>query len=338
MTWDLYETKLHAYGHTKRERQLEQAREDFLREAVGNPAYHKALRNGVEEDFLITRTDKTERFKITAFPGNELNIGDYIEVWGETFLVYQTRVQDTLNVTGILWLCNHKFRWQNFDSTIIERWGILDSGVYSTTIRGEDEVKYTNKQYKMILPLDEDTRKIHLDKRFAVDKMFDRNGKEILNVYQITGYDATSENFGDGAHILYLNLRSDEYNDDTDNVEEMICDYIEPEEEITTPLKSEIVGPSRIRVGTSKKYRARFYDADENIISEDRIFNGEIVLTWGKTDDYARKHVSATSGTDHMVIKVDDDEDLIGHTFSVYLRNTPEGYNDAELLVEIVGM
>ena len=112
--WELYETKLNAYGETTRERQLEQAREDFYREAVKNPAYHKALRNGVEQDFLIQRTDKTERFKITAFPGDDLNIGDYVEVWGETFLVYQTRVQNTLNKTGILWLCNHKFRWIKF--------------------------------------------------------------------------------------------------------------------------------------------------------------------------------------------------------------------------------
>ena len=328
--WELYETKLNAYGETTRERQLEQAREDFYRESVKNPAYHRALRNGVEQDFLIQRTDKTERFKITAFPGEDLNIGDYIEVWGETFLVYQTRVQTTLNKTGILWLCNHKFRWQSFTPEIIERWGILDSGVYSTTIRGEDDVKYKNKQFKMIVPLDEETAKLYVDKRIAVDKMYDKRGNKILNVYQITGYDATGENFGEGSHILYLNLRSDEYNDDADNYDEVLCDYIaqdsegEPDE---GELSCLIKGSSTIRIGTSRKYTPVFYDSDGNEVSD-------ITPIW--SNEGLSDGITLSEQNGKLVIAIPDDVRLIGSPITINL--TADGYMTASMEISIAAL
>ena len=328
--WELYETKLNAYGETTRERQLEQAREDFYRESVKNPAYHRALRNGVEQDFLIQRTDKTERFKITAFPGEDLNIGDYIEVWGETFLVYQTRVQTTLNKTGILWLCNHKFRWQSFTPEIIERWGILDSGVYSTTIRGEDDVKYKNKQFKMIVPLDEETAKLYVDKRIAVDKMYDKRGNKILNVYQITGYDATGENFGEGSHILYLNLRSDEYNDDADNYDEVLCDYIaqdsegEPDE---GELSCLIKGSSAIRIGTSRKYTPVFYDSDGNEVSD-------ITPIW--SNEGLSDGITLSEQNGKLVIAIPDDVRLIGSSITINL--TADGYMTASTEISIAAL
>lgn len=327
--WDLYKAKLNAYGETTRERQLEQAVEDFRREAVKNPAYHKALRNGVEEEFLIQRTDKTERFKITAFPGCDLNIGDYIEVWGETFLVYQTRVQNTLNKTGILWLCNHLFRWQNFSSEIVERWGILDSGVYSTTIRGEDDVKYKNKQFKMILPLDEDTNKLYIDKRIAVDTMYDRNGNKILNVYQITGYDSTSENFGEGSHILYLNLRSDEYDDDKDNVDEVICDYISPngDEPGEDELVCSIQGSEIIRLGTSRKLKPLFLDADGEKVEG-------VIPIW--TNEEVVEGITIEPSGDNLVVRVADDTNLLGEIIKVYL--TAEGYMTASFEMTVTAL
>ena len=328
--WELYQTKLNAYGETTRERQLEQAREDFYREAVKNPAYHKALRNGVEQDFLIQRTDKTERFKITAFPGEDINIGDYIEVWGETFLVYQTRVQTTLNKTGILWLCNHKFRWQSFSPEIIERWGILDSGVYSTTIRGEDDVKYKNKQFKMIVPLDEETEKLYVDKRIAVDKMYDKRGNKILNVYQITGYDATGENFGEGSHILYLNLRSDEYNDDADNYDEVICDYIaqeDSEEPGESELTCSIKGASVIRIGTNRKYTPVFYDSEGVEVTG-------VTPVWSGEDLPAG--VTTSEQGDRLVVSIADDVSLIGSNIKICL--TADGYMTSSIDVSITAL
>ena len=330
MSWDLYNKKLTATGYTARERQLNQSREDFLREAVKNPAFHIAKRNEVEQPFLITRTEVPEKYKIVAFPGDDLVDGDYIDVFGERFLVIQTRVQDTLQKNGIMWLCNHEFVWQNFTSDIVKRWGVLDSGVYSSTIQGEVTARSKNKQFKLYFPLDEGTNKIFVDKRLACDKMYDQFGHEILNVYHVTGYDATSESFGTGAHLLILNLRSDEYDREKDNVELMICDYIAPEEDTPTELLDcAITGNDFVRVGTSRKYGSVFYTE-----------TGDIALgveaVW--TLESAPEGVTAEQTDNKFAITVPNKDELIDQQITISLTDNGELYETVYKTVDIIGL
>lgn len=330
MSWGLYDKKLTASGCTPRERQLNQSREDFLREAVKNPSFHMAMRNDVEQPFLITRTEVPEKYKIVAFPGDDLCDGDYIDVFGERFLVIQTRVQDTLQKNGIMWLCNHEFVWQNFTSDVVKRWGVLDSGVYSSTIMGEVTARSKNKQFKLYFPLDEATEKIFVDKRLACDKMYDQFGHQILNVYHVTGYDGTSESFGTGAHLLILNLRSDEYDREKDNVELMICDYIKPEEDTPTDLLDcEISGSDYIRIGTSRKYNAIFYDADGNVVD-----NVEAVWSLEETPD----GVSLSQTGNKLSITVANDEALLGQTLALSLTDSEGNYETVTKAIDLLGL
>lgn len=315
-------------GETPKQRQVTQAKDDFYREAVKNPAYHKALRNGVEQEFLITRSETPEKYKIVAFPDEELNVGDEIEVFGEHWIVYQVRVEDTLQKNGIIWLCNHKFRWQNFSSDIIERWGVLDSGVYSTTIKGEAEIRYKDKQFKIIFPLDDDTKKLYIDKRLAVDKVYDKFGSEILNVYQITGYDSVGESFGDGGHLLVLNIRSDEFNRDTDNIEEFICDYIAPEEDVIIDgvLDCDIVGKNEIRVGAKRVYKAVFQNDDTN----------SITAVWDVVAPSS--NITYEVNNNQLTLKTPDDESLIGKDVIIKLCDENGLYSPEEKSVRIIGL
>ena len=329
LDWELYRNKLYALGETQNQRQITQAKDDFCREAVKNPAYHKALRNGMEQEFLITRSEVPEKYKIVAFPDEELNVGDEIEVFGEHWIVYQVRVEDTLQKNGIIWLCNHKFRWQNFSSDIIEKWGVLDSGVYSTTIKGEAEVRYKDKQFKIIFPLDEDTKKLYIDKRLAVDIVYDKFGNEILNVYQITGYDSVGESFGADGHLLILNIRSDEFNRETDNIEELICDYIPNENKEEAPegiLSCDIKGRSEIRAGSKRTYTSYFEAEDTS----------SVIAKW----DVSVPDNSITYETNEfsLTLFVPDKEELIGK--SVIIRLTDENglYSTDEIAVNIIGL
>lgn len=329
--WKLYETRLNAYGETPIEREIEKAKEDFRREALKNPSYQKVIMNGEEEELLVTRTEVPEKFKITAFPDKDIVPGDYVELWDEIFIITQTRVQNTLNKTGYMMLCNNLFRWQDFDGSIIEKWGVLDSGVYSTTIRGEKDLKYLNKQYKIIFPLDEDTEKLFIDKRLAVDTMYDRFGKQILNVYQITGFDSTSESFGKGGHILYLNIRSDEYNSNTDNIELRICDYKTISEDTENPenlLNCEIVGSDYIRIGTSRKYKSGFFDVEGNEVSE-------IVPSWEYINE--TEGITATTCDDgRFEVVVNDDRSLVGNSVEIGL--SADGYISTNKTISIIGL
>ena len=330
MSWDLYNKKLTATGYTARQRQLNQSREDFLREAVKNPAFHIAKRNEVEQPFLITRTEVPEKYKIVAFPGDDLVDGDYIDVFGERFLVIQTRVQDTLQKNGIMWLCNHEFVWQNFSSDIVKRWGVLDSGVYSSTIMGEAQARSKNKQFKLYFPLDEATNKIFVDKRLACDKMFDQFGNEILNVYHVTGYDATSESFGAGAHLLILNLRSDEYNRKTDNTELMICDYIAPGEDTPTDLLDcDISGTDYIRLGTHRKYSAVFYTATGEIVDD-------VTAVWSV--ESAPNDVTFETNGNKITITVPNEDELLDQQITISLTDSAGNYETISKTIDIIGL
>ena len=329
MDWELYKSKLYALGDTPHQRQITQAKDDFYREAIKNPAYHKALRNGVEQDFLITRSETPEKYKIVAFPDDELNVGDEIEVFGEHWIVYQVRVENTLQKNGIIWLCNHKFRWQNFSPTIIEKWGVLDSGVYSTTIKGEAEVRYKDKQFKIILPLDDETKKLYIDKRLAVDKVYDRFENEILNVYKITGYDSVGESFGAGGHLLILNIRSDEFNRETDNINELLCDYISGDNNNEIPdglLSCYIEGKNKIRVGSKRIYTAYF--ETENI--------GSVVAKWDVI--VPDNSITYLTNDSTLTILIPDKEELIGKSIKIRLTDKDGAYSTDEITVDIVGL
>ena len=67
---------------------------------------------------------------------------------------------------------------------------------------------------------------MHVDKRFAVEKIADQRGNTILSVYRFTAPDGISESNGKGAHLLVMKAKSDEYKPGSDNVELMICNYI----------------------------------------------------------------------------------------------------------------
>lgn len=225
-----YRRYLTQYGTTARERSLNQAAVDFERFIQENLNYMgDCTRNGVPQRFMISRSDALYKANITAFPGEELYPGDMIEAFGEHWICYQTRVANALQISGIIWLCNHLFRWQNHSAEIIERWGVLDPGVYSTNKTGGYEVNTTDVQYKIYLPLDEDTKLLYVDKRIATNSKYDANGKEILEVYKLTRVDMTSQAYGKGAHLLLLNIRSDDYIAETDDLTERICDYVPPD-------------------------------------------------------------------------------------------------------------
>lgn len=185
-----------------------------------------ALRNGEPQKFIVTASKQKNKCDIVAFPDEPLYAGDYIDCYGEKWIVTEVSPVNTLQLSGVMLQCNFLLRFQNGTSDIIERWAVLDSGVYSTTIAGEKPVFYPNAQYKVWLPLDEDTRLLHVDKRFAVEKITDQKGDAILSVYRFTTHDGISESNGSGAHLLVMKAKSDEYKPGADNIDLMVCNYI----------------------------------------------------------------------------------------------------------------
>ena len=134
--------------------------------SIGNA---KLKRNGKEQSFVVSQTSVRHKYQITAYPDEELFVGDVIDYADEKWIIVETRIGSPLQKTGLMWLCNINLSFQNGTHDIITRPAVLDSGVYSTTKNGNEELQYVDKQFKLYLPYDDDTKKMFIDKRIAVD-------------------------------------------------------------------------------------------------------------------------------------------------------------------------
>lgn len=293
--------------------------------SIGNA---KLKRNGTEQNFVISQTSVRYKYQITAYPDEELYIGDVIDYMDEKWIVVETRIGNPLQKTGVMWLCNIILSFQNGTQDIITRPAVLDSGVFSTTKNGNEELQYVDKQLKLYLPYDDDTKKLFVDKRLAVDTRFDKYGQEILEVYNITGINRVARNYGHGSHLLVCDLRSDTYSPAVDNLELMICDYIADNDNgssATEQLPCSISGRPTIMLGQTRTYTAIFYDANNQEISGvESVWNiaGNVEVVTQQIDNTIK-------------ITVPDNEDYIGEIIEVILSDTNDLYKPFTLKVEV---
>lgn len=289
----------------------------------------EAKRNGITQPMIITSTEVKYKYNITVMPWDELYPGDMIEALGEHMIVVNTRYITPTHKVGIAWLCNVKFRFQNFTSDIIERYAVLDSGVYSTTVGTDGTITYMKRQFKIYISSDDETDKICIDKRLATGTMYDQFGNEILEAYCITGRTKHAKgNYGSGAHLLELSAKSSEAVGTKDNIELIICDYIAPGETVApdeTLLNCEIKGRTNVAIGGSRTYTAVFYDqAGKATDISDIVW--DVDLPNGIT-----KIVDGTTCT----VVVNDDDSLSGTTLTLTVVDKHGKYNKAQFEVGV---
>lgn len=329
MNWDLYETMLSAYGLSDREASLNETKENFITSIVENPSYRDDIcKNGEKCSLVIDRTETSYKYKIIALPDEELNAGDLITIDDENLIVIEVRSLNPLQKVGTAWLCNINLSFQNGTHDIITRPAVLDSGAFSTTKSGNEELQYVDKQLKLYLPYDDDTKKLFVDKRIAVDTLFDKYGQEILEVYNITGINRVARNYGHGSHLLVCDLRSDTYSPSVDNLELMICDYIadnDTSDSVTAQLPCSISGRPTIMLGQTRTYTATFYDADNQEV-------GGIEPIW---NIFSNIEISTQEVDNTIKITVPDNEDCIGEMIQVILTDTNGLYKPFTLEVEV---
>lgn len=325
LDWSHYNTRLSVNGSSDRDRVIQKAKDNFLVKVLNNPGYQpNATRNGESQRFLVDRTEVAYKIKVIAFPDENLYVGDILEIMGEHFIVIETRVVNEIHTTGTAWLCNHLFRFQNGTSEIIERWGVLDSGVYSTTLKGNNLVQSLHKQFKVYLPYDKDTAKLYIDKRIAGGVNYNANGDEILTCFIYTGEDPISRSYGKNGHLLILNVESVEYDAARDNPKERICDYIPPSEPSYGGELCEIVGRDTLRLGLKRTYLSQFFN-------ENGAVDTEVVPSWSVEGATRGIHYSVNDGA--LIISVDANDLLIGTKLTIKLTdgNSRSAYKKVEV-------
>lgn len=296
-----------------------------------------ATRNGVIQPIVATTTDAPNKYNILAMPGDQLSVGDILEFYGEHWIVVDIKSVDVVNLIGVAMQCNHLFRWQNFTPDIVERWGVLDSGVYSTTLKSGNQLTVTDKQYKIYLPFDDDTEKLYIDKRIATEIAYDKHGDKILVVYELTGRDSISESYGEGGHLLVMNARSSsDYNPLVDNIDLMICDYIDPNNfninPAPSPLSCSIDGRDTIRAGAGyRDYRAVFYSNDcrTPITGVSAVWGVDVPVGHEEDVDWY---------ADGDVLNISAPIGMEGETLVIYLSDENEEYQPCVLPVEVISL
>lgn len=271
MTWGLYDSFLTGgVAETPRESAIQSAVDVIVNGITEDPSYQEdALVNGENVPLAASRKSEVE-CELTAAPGSRLFIGDMVYCFDEHWVVTSSYIDQIGLVKGKMWLCNNLLRFQNETATINERHCVVDDGAYSKH-SGNQPVVAPNNTYKVYLTIDAATKKLFVDKRLGFGKIYSARGDEILEVYNITGIDLKSMNFGAGSHLMVMTVQRGVYNADTDDLAENICDFISNSE--TPPQPSEygscdIQGVKQIRIGTTRKFIASFKNDDGEVSAE----------------------------------------------------------------------
>ena len=242
--------------------------------------------NGETRRVIARKTEGNQRCEIQSAPGETFYAGDIVECYGSVWIIIEVEANKDIYTTGTMLRCNHNFKFQNGTSEIYERWGVLDTGVYSTTVQDIDTLTILNKQYKIYLPLDEYTSQLYIGKRFATSTMKDAYYHDVLVVYRTTEFDDSSENYGEDK-LLVMKCVSDQYNPEKDNFDLMICDYIAPDEDESPDAPSdEIVGEIKysgdpvVRIGGTGKTFTVEYTKGTPAEGQDPEYVADVATVW----------------------------------------------------------
>lgn len=221
--------------------------------------------------------------------------------------------KSNLYYDGKLTRCNNFLKWQD-DSGKVFEYPVFDinSTQYNSGVQGDKVMTLGSTQHMLTIVADENTIALEHDKRFFSD----RNTKS-PTVFKLTQNDTTALNYDRG--LLHLTITEDEYNPDTDSIENWLCDYIKPK--INQPIEITYTGNPIIRVGGS----AKTFTA-----------NTAETVTWELvTVTEQNKYITMTATDNKCKIKCSNNELLIGS--SIKLKCTDVNGNIGELLIDIVG-
>lgn len=312
-----------------RDQEKEFAYRSLVESIQGSAAYQaNALCNGISQPIIATRSN-TRQCKVSVLPGNTMCIGDLIYVFNEYWICMELYTDEYDLTYGELWLCNQVFKYQDGDGKIFQKHAILDDGSYS---KGNDKaIPVTNNTFNCYVSMDDDSKALFIDKRLAIDTIYDENGEQIIDVGKICWVDSKSRNFGKGSHLLVFGLSDDVYNKEKDRIDLMICDYIVESPKLESTVNLYIEGREKIRIGTGRTYKVFAVDTNGNSTTEGLIAQWSVVnptegVTLSRNGDY------------DVTLSVPLDDSLIGSTITIECIDESGAYPDAQKEVEVISI
>lgn len=246
---------------------------------------------------------------------DRLEIGDVLHDQKEDlyWIVYESYNRDDILCAGLLKRLNVWIKWQDSEGNIYDYPAFdINSTQYNSGTTESNTMVLGTTQHQLTITADENTIALMRDKRFFLDR-----NKVNPTVFKISQNDTTAYEYDKG--ILKITLAEDEYNSDTDSIENWICDYFEKVEPVIQPVEITYAGEPIIRVGGRKTF-----NTDVPVVFSleyDTVLDGKLTLTV----------VSDTQ----CKVSVASDQRIINETFKV-IATDGDG-NKGEVEIEISG-
>lgn len=264
---------------------------------------------------------------------NPVKIGDYIhDTKDDTYwLVHTSFNVNDVEYMGKLIQCNYLLKWQLSDGRIVQRFcNIVSASKYDTGENGNSTIVLSSNNFTILMGYCEEALELE-EKRVFIDIR-----KQPKKVFKITRGDDVLYNAGNIGMLLSFIADKTEFNQEKDNQELGICDYIDSSStpsEPTTPDETEdlfgtISGSKNLKVNIPATYTATIYDSDGNESTWD-----DAVNAWRIVSDF---EVKTEINRNKITIIVDED-----YEDSSFILRTVKSSNDsilAEITIDVVGL
>lgn len=323
-TFEKYKGRVNQRGTTERERTLYYEKEHLKELAINSLSCKNCIINGVEQSLVVDDGTLPYYKNIKSLPDEYFNAGNYVEWADSMWLIVSCDWDKEVYTYGKMQQCNYILKWQDTEANIIERWSvIMSASKYNNGEKYNNIIVVGSNQLMVYLPIDSETLKLRANKRLMVDFNTDQpKCYDVTRVDTVTmGYDDVAEPTYNGTGCILLVLTETEFNPDVDNVELMICDYVNPNDvpQPTSPILITYSGSPEIRIGGRKTFNAV---TENNVIFTliyPEMWEGKLTMT--QTDQ-------------KCIVKCANDSAMVGSSFKVKVTG---GGQHSELTVQIIG-
>lgn len=330
---DRYTARINLHGTTQRERMVNRMKANLQNKVVDSLSYKTIKLNGVETQLIINEGTQPYYKEFESMPGQEINIGDYIEWANSWWLVTTCDYDDELYRNGKLQQCNYLLKWQNELGEIIERHAvILSASKYNDGLAESNVISLGSDKLSINIPLDAEALKL---KKSMAKKFFIDNNKEDPTAYLLANTGNVADTYN-GHGITHWIVEECAYTASEDDLKYGVCDYISPttppeEDDKTTILSSTITGTisgnKTLKIGLSRTYTASLVDEDGSIVDWSDEFSWNIVGDFEVT----------SSVDDNKTILLVEDENYIDSTFGLQILDNG-GQVITQIEITVVGM
>lgn len=217
----------------------------------------------------------------------------------------------------VIHLCNYTLKWQDKNGMIYYYpANVQDATQYNTGVEGTKEIHTGYVQIMAWVSLDENTVGLERDMRMFID-----TDKKTPMPYIITSKSTVAYSYGSDSRIMRVMFTEDEYNPETDNIEEWLCDYIKPSDIPipSTPIEIIYFGKPEVRIGGQKTFKADSAVTYSIIIAD--IWKDKVKLS--QYNEFS------------CVVKCQNESDMVGSSFKIVAVDSDN--RKSQILIKVIG-